>query len=340
MNSFCPNCGITMDFHDAGNLYLYNQHSDRLPFEGFTPFGTHSFVMPYDNLEKLSRELQPYSEKLNDEGWTCSISPSERPGDYYSVKEFINRVKHRDMIGIIQKGEFVSYLQPIISLQDDRLYGYESLLRSADSSVSFHPGELFHAASVTGFQSMLDQRARKAAIESRIGNIEPGVKSFINFLPSTIYNPEFCLKHTFQIVDKYDVNPEDLVFEVVETEKIDDINHLKGVLDVYKREGMKVALDDVGAGFATIEMLSLLQPDYVKIDRSYISGCDGDVEKQSFLKQVCATAQDLGIAVLAEGVERKEELSLCKEIGVKFAQGYLIGKPDIRAKSPLKQLFV
>jgi EAL domain-containing protein (putative c-di-GMP-specific phosphodiesterase class I) len=335
LSTLCSNCGITMNFYDSGNLHLYNEQCRNKPIEEGLFIGPGSYVLPYDNLESLYIKLESCSSKLLEEGWKCSISASDVPGEYLSAEDFLNKMKYREMIQVIQKGEFASYLQPIIELENYELFAYESLLRSADPSQSLNPGELFKAASLTGFHSMLDQQARRTAIESRAAHIEKGVKSFINFLPSTIYNPEFCLKHTFNIVEKNGVKPEELVFEVVETEKIKDVNHLKSVFDVYKREGMEVALDDVGSGFATIEMLALLQPDYVKIDRSYISDCDKNIGKQQFLKGVIHTSRELGISVLAEGIERKEELAFCKEVGVKYAQGYLIGKPALHAQRPL-----
>ncbi|OIU72453.1 EAL domain-containing protein [Rossellomorea aquimaris] len=335
MNIGCANCRTTMNFYETGYLFLYHAQCSDKPFKEAVQRDDNTYVLPYHDIDSLSGMLEAAGHKLIEQGWTCSISDSDKPGEYHSAGDFLNKMKYRDMIELIQEGEFVSYLQPIMELGKYELFAYESLLRSADPSRRINPGELFKAAELTGFHSMLDQRARKTAIESRVGNIEKGVKSFINFLPSTIYNPEYCLKHTFHIVDKYGVNPEDLVFEVVETEKIADISHLKSVLEVYKREGMKVALDDVGSGFATIEMLSLLQPDIVKIDRSYISGCDRNPDKQQFLRTVIHTAGELGISVLAEGIERKEELAFCKEIGVNYGQGYLIGKPALVPEKPL-----
>jgi EAL domain-containing protein (putative c-di-GMP-specific phosphodiesterase class I) len=335
MNIGCANCRTTMNFYETGYLLLNNEQCSDKPFKEAVQSDDSTYILPYQDIDALYGMLESSGHKLIEQGWRCSLSNSHKPGEYHSASDFLNKMKYRDMIKLIQKGEFVSYLQPIMELEKYELFAYESLLRSADPSRRINPGKLFKAAELTGFHSMLDQRARKTAIESRAGNIEKGVKSFINFLPSTIYNPEFCLKHTFQIVDKYGVDPGDLVFEVVETEKIEDVSHLKSVLEVYKREGMKVALDDVGSGFATIEMLSLLQPDIVKIDRSYISGCDIDTEKQQFLKTVIRTARDLGISVLAEGIERKEELAFCKDIGVNYGQGYLIGKPALVPEKPL-----
>ncbi|MCA1062120.1 EAL domain-containing protein [Rossellomorea aquimaris] len=336
MNSKCANCGVSMEYPEPGHFFLHNDRNVPVPFQGYeykSEDGTYTF--PYENLASLYDKLADFSDDLQEEGWTCSINPSHQPGIFITVERFILLLKYRDIVELIKDGAFTSHLQPIIDLTDNSLFAYESLLRAGDQSKKVNPGELFDVASITGFHSLLDQKARKSAIECRKGQVAPGIKSFINFLPSTIYNPEYCLRHTFQIVNELGVNPEDLVFEVVETENIEDVEHLKSILEVYKREGMKVALDDVGAGFATVEMLTLLKPDYVKIDRSYINHCDTDKENQNFLRKVIKISKKLGILVLAEGIEREEELLFCKEIGIHYAQGYFIGKPSPVAEVPL-----
>lgn len=175
---------------------------------------------------------------------------------------------------------------------------------------------------------MLDQKARRTAVKAKSEHLLEGQKIFINFLPSTIYVQEFCLKHTFQVVKEFDLNPSDLVFEVVETEKITDVAHLKSILDTYKSSGMKVALDDVGTGYSTLDMFNLLQPDYLKIDRSYVEDCHKSIENQTFLYQVMERADRIGIQVLAEGIETKEEWDWLRKLGVDYGQGYFIAKPQ------------
>lgn len=246
-----------------------------------------------------------------------------------SLASLIARVRERETVDLINHGELVSYLQPIVSLQNENsIYGYESLLRT-EGTRQISPGILFSTANETGLLSLLDKRAREAAIKAKKEKIPKGVKSFINFLPSTIYNPAYCLQHTFDLVDKYQIDPQDLVFEVVESEKIEDIQHLKKVLYTYKKQGMKVALDDVGTGFSTLEVLVMLNPDYVKIDRKYISYCDQQASNQEFLLRVMDLAKKLKITVLAEGIERVEELEYCRKLGIDLAQGYYLGKPSI-----------
>ncbi|WP_156969489.1 EAL domain-containing protein [Jeotgalibacillus campisalis] len=284
-------------------------------------------AMDYINL----KDVEETAEKLFKMGFMeaqCGVAQKSDLTAFMDLSLFLKRIKNRETIEFIQNGSLVSHLQPILMVKSGEVYAYESLLRSKDPSENISPYELFKVANSTGFHSLLDQRAREEAIKAKKQYIQKGIKSFINFLPSTIYNPEFCLRHTFNIVKKYDIDPQDLVFEVVETEKINDVDHLKSVFSTYKREGIKVALDDVGAGFSTIEMLKLLEPDYVKIDRSFVSFCDTSEEKQAFLKEVNETSHNLGIKVLAEGIERQEELAVCQQLGLDLCQGYLFGKPS------------
>jgi EAL domain-containing protein (putative c-di-GMP-specific phosphodiesterase class I) len=337
MENTCINCGISIPFYESGLLTVKgNEELDvsGLSFSGTTkPDNTYRFIYnDFNQLLLMLRELEP---ALNSGSWGAGISNGENTPRIIPYPDFFKRMEKRDAVEFIQTGKLISHFQPIIQLQDNQLFGFESLLRSGEDKKEISPGLLFQTANETGLHSLLDQRARETAIRCRKDNVESGMKSFINFLPSTIYNPEFCLKHTFSIVEKYNIDPADLVFEVVETEKIKDIDHLKNVFSIYRREGMKVALDDVGSGFATLEMLSQLKPDYVKVDRSYVSHCDSNRESQAFLKEVSRISSELGIMVLAEGIERKEELDYCKTAGIDLAQGFYIGKPEEKARMPI-----
>lgn len=95
-------------------------------------------------------------------------------------------------------------------------------------------------------------------------------KVFINFIPTSIYSPQFCLKSTIQLAHELHIDPAQLVFEVVETEKVDDIEHLKTILAYYRDRGFEYALDDVGEGYSTLEMLAELKPKYMKLDMKYV----------------------------------------------------------------------
>ncbi|MCA1032400.1 EAL domain-containing protein [Bacillus timonensis] len=335
----CTNCGILQRIDNEGYISLteFESHeresiSTLLQHHDLSNEGYQTIKIAYYSKTQLQSITTNMIQLLNSDTNVLAAVHTEKSNSFLQwlpILQLHERIVNEKVVSFIQSGSLVSYLQPIINLHNGKLYGYESLLRAENLNEQIAPSTLFKIATDAGMHSLLDRRARETAIKSRINNIPKGIKSFINFLPSTIYNPEHCLKHTFEIVKKYKVDPEDLVFEVVETEQITDIEHLKRVLDVYKASGMKVALDDVGSGFATLEMLTELQPDFVKVDRHYIDHCDQSIEKQQFLQDVVDISKQLKINILGEGIEREEELEYCRSIGIHHAQGYFIGKPSI-----------
>ncbi|WP_246514318.1 EAL domain-containing protein [Exiguobacterium alkaliphilum] len=301
MWSPCVACATTIPFFERG-LVVVNEQSH-----------------PYDSLDELTNRLADIQSNVY-----CIDPVTNRQTAPITAGNLLDQIANRDTIELIQHGEFESHLQPIVHLDTGERFGYEALLRSRND---ISPGQLFQAANRFGLHSKLDQRARAEAIKATYHAVLPHEKTFINFLPSTIYNPDYCLQHTFEVIDRYDLSPDRFIFEVVETEKVQDVAHLQHVFSTYKKRGMKVALDDVGAGFSTLDMLKRLEPDYVKIDRSYISFCDQDAEKRAFLKNVRQLTRTMGITLLAEGIERAEEVDVCRELGFDLAQGYYFGKP-------------
>ncbi|MCM3227135.1 EAL domain-containing protein [Terribacillus saccharophilus] len=331
--SVCAMCGTVLDIPEKGELLMRSPESFRNLSLGNPLKQEDTYtIYQYFSLQQLEQMLLSIrSQSIS--GVRCTVAKKVTNSyPMVSVEELLQRVQFPQFTEIVQKGAFQSFLQPIISMEDEKIFGFEHLLRADKREVS--PAALFNFAAEAGLTSMLDQRARKTAVRKRAQEeISDGVKSFINFMPSTIYNPDFCLRQTFHTVEEYGVDPKDLVFEVVETEKLDDVSRLKRIFKRYKEEGMMVALDDVGAGYSTLELLKELEPDFVKIDRAYISYCDTSAQKQEFLYKVMDVARVLGTKVLAEGIERQEELSFCKQIGVDLAQGYFIGKPSSEAVS-------
>ena len=118
-------------------------------------------------------------------------------------------------------------------------------------------------------------------------------KAFINFIPTSIYSPEFCLRSTIELAQQTGVDPNQWVFEVVESEKVDDLEHLKRILGYYKSRGFQYALDDVGEGYSTAEVLDELKPHFMKLDMQYVFGVAQDAEKQLVAKSFLDKAQRL-----------------------------------------------
>ncbi|KAA0956178.1 EAL domain-containing protein [Planococcus sp. ANT_H30] len=234
---------------------------------------------------------------------------------------------------VIKEERLICHYQPIVDA-DENIFAYEMLARFQNKDGSMiYPNEIFPAAKTRGRLYALDRVCRMTAV--KYAAALKGEKAFINFIPTSIYSPEFCLRSTIELAEQLDVNPKSLVFEVVETEKVDDLNHLKKILRYYRDRGFDYALDDVGEGYSTIELLADLKPNYMKLDMQYVFNVAEDTEKQKVAKRFLEKAQEIGSVPLAEGIETQADFEWLKKLGYQLFQGYYFGKP---AAKPLSKL--
>lgn len=229
---------------------------------------------------------------------------------------------------LLRENRLNSAFQPIFPIGDlGTPYAHECLIRGAarDGSV-INPGQLFEAAQSATLLFQLDRAARAANVRNAT---KAGVSGnlFINFTPSSIYDPDSCLRSTIDVVEECNLDRNNVVFEVIETEKVRSTAHLSAILQSYRNSGFRVALDDVGSGYSTLNMLPELRPDIIKIDRELVDHVDHDNYKQAIVSKLIALAKQLEIEVIAEGIERQEELDFLIEHDVDYVQGFLLGRP-------------
>jgi EAL domain-containing protein (putative c-di-GMP-specific phosphodiesterase class I) len=118
-----------------------------------------------------------------------------------------------------------------------------------------------------------------------------------------------------------------VVFEISEQESIDNFAIFREVRDYYGNLGFKIALDDTGAGYASLEAVMELAPDFIKVDRAFVSGIDEDPARQGLLAALQSVADRLGSRIIGEGLDTLEELETLGRLGISFGQGWLFGKP-------------
>ncbi len=262
------------------------------------------------------------------------ISDDEKSFNFQSIlsskpmQRYINLFDDQDFFDIVNNESLTSYFQPIVDMHSNQIYGYETLARGVKEDGSLmYPDELFSKSKRNDFTFKLDRLCRESSLKTAATK-KVHQKVFINFIPTSIYDPEFCLKSTEKWAKQLEFDPSQIVFEVVETEHIKDQKHLSNILQYYRSKGFKIALDDVGEGYSGLNMLIELRPDIIKVDRNIVEGIDKNELKQSVYKALYNLAKEHGIEVLAEGIETKEELEVIKGIGVDLAQGYFFSKPS------------
>lgn len=292
------------------------------------------FRISYNNKGELNELLINIYEKLSAierKNILCSFYSTDLNfilSNLINLDTLYHILINREIIELIYDGNLFSVMQPIYDIQNKKLFGYEFLLRGHIDEKLIPPLKIYETAHALGLQYQLDLRARDISVTKASQLLNQNIKVFINFLPTVINHQKFCLDNTFNTASKLQVSLSNLVFEVVETENIHDLADLNKVFVVYKENGTRLAMDDVGAGYSSLNNLHKLSPDYVKIDRDLISFCDQSIEKQRIIASIVDLCKNLNILILAEGIERIEELRLCKSYGIHLGQGFLLGRPS------------
>ncbi|WOD40748.1 EAL domain-containing protein [Nodosilinea sp. E11] len=249
--------------------------------------------------------------------------------DMASLQRFITVSQSDWLVDMLAGDRFTSHFQPIVSLQDtSEIYGHEALLRGIDQQGNLvMPGAIFAQAIEAGLIPQLDRAARLSAI-AQASQHQLNRRIFVNFTPTALYDPVSCLRSTLAAIDKAGIRHEQVVFEVVESDNPQDLEHLKTVLNYYREVGFAIALDDLGSGYSGLNLLHQLRPDFIKLDMELIRDVHQDPYKASITEKLLEIAQKLNIQTVAEGIECVEELHWLKQRGATFAQGYLIGQPS------------
>lgn len=271
--------------------------------------------------EAGAKELVDFCSDMN----VVGVSFRLQTGDWQHITEISSILEMNWIDDIIKEESVTMYYQPIVN-SNQEIFGYEILSRflGVDGSM-IYPAEIFRAAKARGRLYALDRMCRMAAV--RAAAPFKNRKAFINFIPTSIYSPEHCLQSTIRLSNELGVDPTNLVFEVVETEKVEDMEHLKRILSYYKDRGFQYACDDVGEGFSTLELLEEIKPHYMKLDMKYVRDVMEDEQKQKVARLFLMKALEIGSVPLAEGIESEEEYKWFKEAGYQLFQGYFFGKP-------------
>lgn len=244
-----------------------------------------------------------------------------------SVASLMASIQESWLTEMIRDRRLTTYFQPIVRPDNpSEVYAYECLLRGRmqDGSI-VSPAKMYDVAREAELISQLDRAARLTSIREAIAH---GIRDrlFINFNPSSIYDPSFCLESTIAAIEKAGIEPDRIVFEVVESDKVNF--DLLGIMNVYRKAGFRVALDDLGAGYGSLNLLSSLRPDIVKLDMWLVRDVHLDPYKAGITSQLLEMARKLGIATVAEGIETPGEFGWFRDHGADFVQGYYIARPS------------
>ncbi len=217
---------------------------------------------------------------------------------------------------------FTFAFQPIVDLQDRSVVAYEALVRGIDGEAAAEILAAIGQARSRDMNTLLQQRALDTA--AALG-LDYGLN--LNLLPRNAELASGALGATLERARALEFPLERITMEIIETEIISDTARFLETVDHFRGEGVRLSIDDFGAGFAGLNLLTRFQPDSVKIDMSIVRDIDADGPRQAIVHGVIRTCTDLGIDLVAEGIESEAEFEWCRAEGVAFGQGFYVARP-------------
>ncbi|UCH78291.1 MAG: EAL domain-containing protein [Candidatus Coatesbacteria bacterium] len=251
-----------------------------------------------------------------DEARRSALAAAET--DILRQKEMLKRIIIREEVDILY--------QPIFSLEDLSVFGFEALSAATGGTGIEGAEMLFALAEEVDLSTQLDRVCRRRALTQAHRWLNEA-QLFINTNPKTIEELGTREDALFHLFGNGGVAPEHVVLEITERSAIGNLSLFEATLNRFRDHGISVAVDDAGAGYASLNTIARLKPDFLKFDMALVRDIDTDRVKQELL----ATVQDLGrrvdARVIAEGIETEGELDTLQRAGVEFGQGYLLARP-------------
>jgi EAL domain-containing protein (putative c-di-GMP-specific phosphodiesterase class I)/GGDEF domain-containing protein len=228
---------------------------------------------------------------------------------------------------ILSDNKLVTLLQPILDLLEGSITGYEALTRGPSDSPLHSPEALFKVAAWSGQLLELDLACSSMALAT-FTRLKLSGRLFVNLTPGSLLADAFAPSAILARLNQVGLERNRLIIEITESSPDFNYSDLKHAVEKLRAAGLEVAMDDLGEGFSSLRLWSELNPAYVKIDKHFISGIHLDPHKLQFARSIQQLAENANTRVIAEGVETQSEQAIVKDLGIRYAQGYLIGRPS------------
>lgn len=236
------------------------------------------------------------------------------------------RRRNRIVGRVIAHQRIQTWFQPIVTLPDRAVFGFEALSRPQETDARKLGVHLFVAASRADLDNALDRTCRDLSIQRRPA-LQEARKLFINCLPNTFYDDMDELEGLLTHWHKEGLAPHQLVFEITENITRKQAQRILRNVRSLRSRGYRFALDDVGTGMANMELLAELQPDFIKMDMSLTIGLSTSPGKRELAMYLLDLAKRYDAHLIAEGIETEQDLEVLLDLGVPLGQGFLLGRP-------------
>lgn len=268
------------------------------------------------------------------------VSRKQNPSEdilYLALKEALQTAKSdisisqrkqiEELKKILVNKNIRSVFQPIVSLKTGKIFGYEALTRGPENSSLHMPGVLFPLAEKAGLLYLLENIARQTAITTFAAE-NNDFKLFINLNANVINDPNFSGGITKALLEQFGMEPRNIVWEITERSSINDFDSFRRALEHYRSQGYRIAIDDAGAGYSSLQTIAEIHPDFIKMDMSLINGISKSPIKKALMETFVTFAGKINSSLIAEGIETEDDLMEIYRMGVQYAQGFFLARPE------------
>jgi EAL domain-containing protein (putative c-di-GMP-specific phosphodiesterase class I) len=231
------------------------------------------------------------------------------------------QARYERILSLLEPGATIPAYQPIVSLRTGSVQGYEALARFS-SRPAATTEEVFREAHQVGLGVELELHTAALAVAGFAPELSrsDGTYLAVNASPGLLYRPALL-----EVLSEIPANR--VVVEITEQRQFESYDQSHEIMWLVHERGMRVAVDDTGSGFAGLRRLVDVRPEIVKLDNGLINEIDTDPPRRAIVAAMRHFADDMGITVVAEGIEREEQLMVLRDIGIDCGQGYLLGRP-------------
>ena len=237
--------------------------------------------------------------------------------------------RHIALQKIISQNSILILFQPIVYLDNLRVLGYEALSRGPEDSGFEGTEILFTFAESTNMLLDLERLCRKNALRAA-QSLNISHKLFLNSSAKALQDKDFTADQLAEYVSELGLHQDGIVLEITERVAIQEWVAFKKILRQFRNHGFQIAIDDMGAGYSSLQAIAELEPDYLKFDVSLVRNIQENLIKKGLLETLVSLSSKINASVIAEGIEEKEEYEVLRSLGVQLGQGYYFASPSIQ----------
>lgn len=246
-----------------------------------------------------------------------------------ATRNLRERKAHRDrstLQDIILGDGLAAVYQPIVDLGSGDIFAYEALTRGPPDTALESPATLFAIADEVDLTVELDRACFRGALRNAL-SLEPVHRLFVNLLPMSFYDAAFIEVEVGNLLTAAGLTPANIVFEITERLAIENFASFKRALAAYTAMGFGVAIDDVGTRHSNLETVMSLRPHFIKISDVLVRGIARSTVKREMVRSLRHIAETVDAVMIAEGIERVEDVAALRDLGLRYGQGYYLARP-------------